>query len=334
MYEAMYYRQTADTVICELCPHMCQLKEGEVGKCRVRVCQQQRLHTLAYANPCAIHVDPVEKKPLYHFLPGTKTFSIATAGCNLACLNCQNSSISQVSPNEASSTELAAEQVVEAAISYKCKSISYTYTDPTVYYEYMLETSKVAKREGLLNIMVSAGYINSRPLDELLKYIDGANIDLKCFDDALYQRLCGIRLKPVLKSLQTIKRAGVWLEITNLVIPQMTDDWQMINLMIDWLVDNDFQTVPIHFNRFVPAYKLEHLNATPRELLFKIAEMAQEKGMRYVYVGNVGKNRYQNTYCSDCKTEAMKRSYYNTEMLVDEVGNCPNCNSVIPGIWH
>ncbi len=334
MHEALYYRTSQSAIICELCPHMCRLADGETGRCRTRINKEGKLYTMAYANPCAVHIDPVEKKPLYHFLPSTHTFSIATAGCNLTCLNCQNSSISQNGPGQVPDSQLLPKEVIELALLQGCKSISYTYTDPTVYYEYMLDTAQLAHASNLRNIMVSAGYINPKPLERLIQFIDGANIDLKCFDDAIYQRLSGIRLKPVLNTLLTLKKKEVWLEITNLVIPGYTDDLKMIGQMLDWLIEHDFEAVPIHFNRFVPAHQLAHLSATPQDLLFEIAELAIRKGMHYVYIGNVGPNRHQHTHCHHCGTEVIKREYYHVDLSMSDNGGCPVCHAPIEGVWH
>ncbi|WP_439184961.1 AmmeMemoRadiSam system radical SAM enzyme [Carboxylicivirga taeanensis] len=333
MHEALYYRVKDDVVICELCPHMCRLNDGDVGRCQTRVNSDGKLYSLAYANLCAVHVDPVEKKPLYHFLPASQTLSIATSGCNLKCLNCQNSSISQIAPKRSEEHRLMPDELVHMALQQGCTSISYTYTDPTVYYEYMLETAQLAHKQGLKNIMVSAGYINPAPLSELIGFIDAVNIDLKCFDNEVYKELCGITLKPVLNTLIALKKAGVWLEITNLVVPEYSDDMQMIDRMLDWLIANGFEDVPIHFNRFLPAYRLMHVPATSPELLQNIAELARVKGMRYVYVGNIGTNAYRHTYCFSCGQVLIKRIGYQVEKHKFSEGRCAVCGSFLPGFW-
>lgn len=332
-HEAKYYRVISDALICELCPHMCRLLAGETGQCQTRTNRQGVLITHAYGNPCAIHIDPVEKKPFNHFLPGSQTLSLSTAGCNLACLNCQNHSISQVSPKEVKSTILPPEEVVQMAIDNACNSISYTYTDPVVYYEYMLDTARLAKAKGLKNNMVSAGYINPKPLNELVHYLDAANIDLKCFDDLVYQKLCGIRLQPVLNTLKKLKQAGVWLEITNLVVPGYSNDLKMIDQMLDWLMDNGFCNVPVHFNRFIPTYQLMHVNATPTEQLLNIASLAQSKGLQYVYVGNIGHNAFSSTSCPHCSKLLIKRHGYSTHCQITRDGRCPNCHGQVHGVW-
>ncbi len=331
MYEALYYRVKGDVVICELCPHMCQLKHDEKGLCKTRVCKNGKLYTLAYANPCALHVDPVEKKPLNHFFPGTSTFSLAANGCNLSCLNCQNSSISQVAP-EPGRCVLPSE-IVDLALQKGCSSVSYTYTDPVVYFEYMLETASLAHACGLKNIIVSAGYINAHPLEKMMEVIDAANIDLKCFEDTIYQKLCGVRLKPVLNTLLALRDSETWLEITNLIIPGYTDGLDMINEMLDWLLGNGFESVPIHFNRFVPSHRLRHLEVTPESTLLQIAALAKDKGMEYVYVGNVAGHSFSDTVCSRCGTVYINRTHYQIEMIGGIDGKCNACGQRIKGVW-
>lgn len=333
MKEALYYRKSKETVICELCPHVCRLKEGETGLCKTRINQNGKLYAINYGYPCALHIDPVEKKPLYHFLSGTSTLSISTKGCNLACLNCQNHNISQSSPSQSDEVYVNPEEVVSMALEKGCQSIAYTYTDPTVYYEYMLEIAQLARSEGLRNILVSAGYINPKPLRNLLPYIDAANIDLKCFNDKQYQELCGARLTPVLNTLLTINQSPVWLEICNLIVPGYSDDMTEIKDMLSWLVENNFQEVPIHFNRFVPAYKLHHLNATPIPQLIEIAELAKSEGLKYVYVGNIGISQYSHTYCSSCQSKMINRSDYSLNLIGEDYGKCELCGEEMKGVW-
>lgn len=215
---AMFQEAGPKGVVCLICPNECTLKDGELSDCHNRIARKSKLYTMAFGNPCAINTDPVEKKPLYHFLPGTTAFSIATAGCNLACLNCQNWTISQTSPDKTRNFDLPPEDVVAQASAGGCRSIAYTYSEPVTFYEYVYETSRIAREKGIKNIMVSNGYINREPLKQLCRYIDGANIDLKSFSDSTYLKLTGSRLQPVLDSLRTYRDEGVWLEITNLVV--------------------------------------------------------------------------------------------------------------------
>ena len=334
MVLARYYKKQADGIRCLLCPHACILQEGEVGKCHTRKNIEGELYSLAYGNPCAVHIDPIEKKPLNHFLPASRSLSIATAGCNLSCLNCQNWQISQGSPDEYADTELMPAEVVNLAESRGCTSISYTYTDPTVYYEYMVDTAKLARQKGLKNVMVSAGYIQKAPLQELCNFIDAANIDLKSFSNELYQSLNGATLKPVLQTLNTLKNSDIWLEITNLVIPGYTDDKKMIKQMCQWLVDNGFENVPLHFSRFSPTYQLQDAVTTPVSILDQVYEIAKQAGINYVYIGNVPGHDAQHTYCHHCASKLIDRAGYfiNENHIVD--GKCEFCNTVIPGVWQ
>lgn len=283
-----YYEKIGNQKVkCTLCPHYCELSNHQTGLCNSRQNRDGEMVSLTYGKPVAIHIDPIEKKPLYHFLPGSSTLSFGTAGCNFHCKNCQNSSISQSSPEMVEYTDATPEQIVATAIKNNCKSISYTYTEPTVFYEFMLETAKLAHEKGLKNVMVSNGYINQEPLKELIPYLDAANIDLKCFNDSLYRKITTGSLHPVLNTLKTLNDSNVWLEIANLIIPGYTDDMEMITEMCDWLVANGFEEVPLHFSRFFPSYKMQDVEPTPIETVEKAAQIAKSKGIKYVYLGNV-----------------------------------------------
>lgn len=332
--EGLYYSETPRGVKCLICPNECTLKENEVSTCHNRININNKIYTIAYGNPCAVHIDPVEKKPLFHFLPSSKAFSIATAGCNLACLNCQNWTISQVGPRETQNYDLMPSRVVEECQKNKCESIAYTYSEPLTFYEYTLETSKIAKEKGIKNILVSAGFINEEPLRNLSKYIDGANIDLKSFKESIYLKLNAGKLQPVLNTLKILKEEGVWLEITNLVVPGWTDDMVMIKEMCSWLFKNGFQDTPLFFSRFQPQYKLTQLPATPLATLEKARETAMNAGLRYVYSGNVPGSNSENTYCHNCKkTVIVRRGFSILENNLIE-GKCKFCNSKIPGVWR
>src|SRR5664280_2059259 len=264
---AMFQEETARGIMCRICPNECVLKEGELSKCNNRKVNDSKLYTLAFGNPCTVNVDPVEKKPLYHFLPGSKAYSIATAGCNLVCLNCQNWTISQTSPDKTRNYDLMPEKVVAECINSNCKSIAYTYSEPITFYKYVFETATLAKNAYVKNIFKSNEYINTDPLKKICSVIDAANIDLKAFSESTYLKLTGGKLQPVLDSLKVIKDMGVWLEITNLIVPDWTDNQDDIRSMCKWLADNGFKNTPLHFSRFYPMHKLEQLPATPVELL-------------------------------------------------------------------
>jgi pyruvate formate lyase activating enzyme len=331
---AMYQEETARGIMCLICPNGCVLKEGELSKCNNRKVHNSKLYTLAYGNPCAVNVDPVEKKPLYHFFPGSRAYSIATAGCNLVCLNCQNWTISQTSPDKTRNYKLAPEEVIEGCKASGCKSIAYTYSEPATFYEYVFETATLARKAGIKNIVKSNGYINPEPLKKLCSVIDAANIDLKAFSESTYLKLTGGRLQPVLDSLKVYKERGIWLEITNLVVPTWTDDTSEIRRMCRWLSENGFRNTPIHFSRFYPIHKLEQLPPTPVDVLNKIAGIAAEEGLIHVYTGNVPGNELADTKCPSCKTILIKRQGFRIESNTLSAGKCSKCGHTIDGIWN
>lgn len=331
--EAMYQAQTPKGVRCLICPNECSIREGMTGDCNNRKNIGGKLFSIAYGNPCAVHIDPIEKKPLLHFLPQSYSFSIATAGCNLACLNCQNWTISQSSPTETRNEDLLPEEVVKHAIAEDCKSISYTYSEPITFYEYSYDTSRLARAKGIKNVLVSAGYVNEQPLRELAKFMDAANIDLKSFSNDIYTRLNGGSLEPVLRTLSILKEMKVWLEITNLVIPGWTDDAAMIKKMCNWLVANGFSDCPLHFSRFHPQYKLTQVPATPVAVLEKSRNTALQAGMKYVYIGNVAGSNGENTYCPSCKKVVVERKGFRILNNAIVSGKCRFCGHIIPGRW-
>ncbi|MDZ7291186.1 MAG: AmmeMemoRadiSam system radical SAM enzyme [candidate division KSB1 bacterium] len=331
--EALFYIQMSNGVKCLKCPHECYLEPGEVGICRNRLNYQGKLYSIAYGNPCAVHIDPIEKKPFYHFYPATRAFSIACAGCNLRCLNCQNWEISQFSPRETENIDLMPSAVVEACVNSACESIAYTYSEPTTFYEYTLDTAMLARRKKIKNVLKSSGYINEEPLRKLGKYLDAANIDLKAFDNGIYQRLSSAKLAPVLNTLKVLKEEGVWLEITNLVVPSWTDNLEMIKSMCDWLVQNGLQDCPLHFTRFTPLYKLTQLPLTPVSTLEKARDIALQAGVKYAYVGNVPTHPAENTYCHQCgKMIIERRGFFilNNHIVKSK---CKFCGAKIPGVW-
>ena len=329
---AMFQEAGPKGVVCLICPNECTLKDGELSDCHNRIARKSKLYTMAFGNPCAVNTDPVEKKPLYHFLPGTTAFSIATAGCNLACLNCQNWTISQTSPDKTRNFDLLPPDVVAQAAAGGCRSIAYTYSEPVTFYEYVYETSRIAREKGIKNIMVSNGYINREPLKQLCRYIDGANIDLKSFSDSTYLKLTGARLQPVLDSLKTYRDEGVWLEITNLVVPGWTDKPDEIRQMCDWLAEKGFTDTPLHFSRFQPQYKLEHLPPTPAGILTKAAETARAAGIKYVYIGNLPGAGNDDTICPSCGKKVVDRSGFRIVSQALSGGRCA-CGTKIPGVW-
>lgn len=320
-------------VECHLCPHECVLKPGQTGICRTRTNVAGQLLTMAYGAVCAAHIDPVEKKPLFHFLPGSRTFSIATAGCNLRCMNCQNVQISQHQPLDIPSEPMSPQQIVDAALHLGCKSIAYTYTDPVVYYEYACDTAHLAHQNGLKNIVVSAGYINEEPLKKWCKVMDAANIDLKSFDDQVYRKLCGASLAPVLRTIGMLREANVWLEITRLIVPDFTDGADDIEAMCRWLVDQGMEDVPLHLSRFFPHHRLAHLAPTSVVCMEQAYRIACDMGMKHVYVGNLHLQQREHTFCPVCHSLLIERSGFCIDANRLKEGRCPQCGFVVSGIW-
>lgn len=322
----------AKIVKCELCPNGCVLDEGQHSRCRARMNKGGVLYSLVYGKPCAVHVDPIEKKPFSHFLPGTTAFSIATAGCVLSCKFCQNWQISQARPEDTDTYDLPPDEVVRKAMFYECRSISYTYTEPTVFYEYMYDTAVIAKKYDIKNTMHSCGYINEKPLRKLSKYMNAANIDLKGFTEDFYNRICNGSLKPVLNSLVVLKQEGVWLEITNLVLPTLNDDMKTIREMCKWIKKNLGHDTPIHFSRFYPQYKLDNLPPTPLETITEARKTAMDVGLKYVYIGNI-RHEGENTYCPKCKKMLIEREGYFVKQNNIANGKCKFCSTSIAGVW-
>jgi pyruvate formate lyase activating enzyme len=331
---AMYQEETARGIMCRICPNECVLKEGELSKCNNRKVNNSKLYTMAFGNPCSVNIDPIEKKPLYHFLPGSRTYSLATAGCNLVCLNCQNWTISQTSPDKTRNYDLMPEKVVLECLKSNCSSIAYTYSEPITFYEYAFETATLARKAGIKNIIKSNGYINADPLKKLCTVIDAANIDLKAFSESTYLKLTGGKLQPVLDTLKVYRDMGVWLEITNLVVPGWTDNLADISKMCKWLSDNGFRDTPIHFSRFYPMHKLEQLPPTPVEILKSASRIALEEGLKYVYTGNVPGNEMSDTKCPSCNSTVIVRQGYRIALNSIANGKCSKCGNKIDGVWN
>ncbi|MDP2941212.1 MAG: AmmeMemoRadiSam system radical SAM enzyme [Candidatus Omnitrophota bacterium] len=333
--EALYYRKLDGKVVqCQLCPRLCVIPDGKRGFCRVRQNTSGKLYSLSYAKPVSLNgLDPIEKKPLFHFLPGTRTFSVATAGCNLKCKFCQNWEISQRSTEEVDFTYLEPEELARRVKESGLPTIAYTYSEPTIFYEYMLETAKLAKKAGLKNIMHSSGYINEEPLRELSKYLDAANIDLKGFSEEYYAKISEGGLAPVLKTLQVLRQEGVHLEITNLILPGYNDDEQTLRQMCLWIKENLGADTPLHFSRFFPMYQMAALNPTPPETLEKARNIAFGCGLKYVFIGNLAGNPAESTYCPKCGKILIKRAGYMIEEINLIDGKCKFCGERIAGVW-
>lgn len=321
-------------VICELCPKLCCIPEGGAGDCRVRVNLDGKLRATTYGRPSAVHVDPMEKKPLFHFHPGTPILSIATAGCNLHCQNCQNWQLSQHGGEEMETLYRAPpDRIVAAAQQQDCRSIAYTYSEPLVYYEYVFDTAILARQAGLKNVLVSAGYVNQKPLRELCRVLDATNTDLKAFDDTFYREICDARLRPVLDALVAFREEGVWVEVTNLVIPTLNDDLAQVRAMAKWIRDELGEGTPLHLSRFHPQYRMRNLPPTPAETLDRLRREAMDAGLRYVYVGNLFGAEGESTRCPHDGTLLVRRAGYRILENRLRDGRCPTCDAEIPGVW-
>ena len=356
--EGYHYLKLGDNVQCKICPNNCILAPGDRSHCRNKINKDGTLYTLAYATPCAFHLDPVEKKPLFHFLPGSTSFSIATAGCVFRCLNCQNWEISQKTPEETKDAtgpefrlrppvpatlsyqdmtrlSLFPEDVVALAESLRSPSIAYTYSDPVAYYEYTYDTCKLAREKSLKNILVTCGSIDKRALRDLGQFADAAHVDLKGFDEQTYRKLNAGSLQAILDTLKTLhSMEHIWFEVINLIIPTYTDDLEKIKRMCGWLADNLGPDRPLHFSRFQPLYKLAHLPPTPVEILLKAREIARAAGLRYVYIGNVrGLPDAETTFCPNCRRAIVERDMFAVTRMDITGGRCRYCQTRIAGIW-
>ena len=320
-------------VKCELCPKECVLGRNERGNCRSRINYQGELVTLVYGKPCSAHVDPIEKKPMFHFLPGSRAFSIATAGCNLHCKFCQNWEISQVNPEDADNQDLPPEKVVALANSYSCSSVAYTYSDPVIFYEYTADTAALAKKAGLKNVLVTAGFINEKPLRKLCEVSHGANIDIKAMSEDYYRDLCSGSLEPVLKACKVAAEMGVAVEVTNLIVPTLNDQPELIKKLCGWVAQNMGPDTPLHFSRFFPLYQMRSLPPTPAETLVQARDIARGEGLSFVYIGNVEIPDAANTFCPSCKKLLIARQGYSVGEVQIADGKCKFCGARIKGVW-
>lgn len=318
---------------CELCPRQCRVPKGERGFCRVRENREGKYYSLVYGNPCIIHLDPIEKESFFHVLPATTSLTLSTAGCNFQCKFCENWEISQAFPEEVYSYEIPPEVVVKKAKEMGAHSIAYTYAEPTIFYEYMLDICHCAKKMGLLNVIHSNGFINRGPLRNLCKVLDAANIDLKGFTETFYRELSSGELAPVLETLKTLKQEKIHLEITNLMIPTKNDDMSVVREMCLWVKSELGADTPVHFSRFYPLHKLKKLPSTPVSTLEKARALALSSGLKYVYIGKVPGHEAWNTFCPKCKKMVIQRTGYMIGEMHLKGGNCGYCGKPIPGIW-
>jgi pyruvate formate lyase activating enzyme len=333
--EAMWYtKMELKKVRCDLCPRRCVVDDGERGFCGVRENRNGIYYTLVYSNPCAVHVDPIEKKPFFHFLPATLSFSIATAGCNIECAYCQNWEISQSRPEQTKNVYMPPKKVIELAKRFGCASVSFTYTEPVVFYEYMFDTAKLANKSDIKALMVTNAFIEPKPLREVCKVLDGIKVDFKAFSEEFYRKVCRGQLKPVLRAIELIKESGKWLELVVLIVPGLNDSPKEVKQMCNWIKANLGVDVPIHFSRFIPMYKLRNLPPTPVETLERCHNIAKEVGLHYVYIGNVFGHSAESTYCPRCKSTVIKRYGYKTDVQGLRNGKCAKCGFMIAGVWR
>ncbi len=335
LHPAEYWEALPDTrVQCRLCPRRCTIRDGFRGACRARVNIGGALRTLVYGKLVAVNVDPIEKKPLMHFQPGSRTFSLATAGCNLNCVFCQNWEISQAAPERAAHMDLEPEAIVAAALQAGCRSISYTYTEPTIFFELMRDTARRAHEKGLQNVWVTCGFIEEAPLRELCRYLDAANVDLKGFSDAFYGAYTSGTLAPVLRTFTILKQEGVWTELTNLLIPGANDAPQDISNLCAWVVQEIGCDMPVHFSRFHPNFKLRDRPPTPVATVLSAVEIARGFGIKYVYAGNIAGTAYEDTRCAGCGKIIIARRGYMIDAVHMRNGACAHCGTLIPGCWE
>ena len=320
-------------VRCTLCPHGCRLAAGERGRCRVRENRGGTGYTLAYANPCLVQLDPVERKPFFHLLPGTRALSVATAGCPIACKFCEAWDMALVSPEEVYAYDLPPRALVEHALGVGARSLGFAFGEPVASFEYLVDAAREARAAGLCALVHTSGYLAAEPLEVLADVVDAANVDLKGFDAAFYRDLCGAELEPVLRTLVGLRAAGVHLEITNLVIPTLNDSLEQVRAMCRWIATELGPDVPLHFARFYPLYQLANLPPTPVSTLDRARAVALEEGLRYVYVARVTGHEGENTFCPHCGQTVIARLGFIVERMAIDDGRCRSCGGEIAGRW-
>jgi pyruvate formate lyase activating enzyme len=333
-HEAMFWEKLPENKVkCMLCPRECHVADVERGYCGVRENQGGAYQTLVYGALCSANVDPIEKKPLFHYQPGTTAFSIATAGCNIECKFCQNWQISQFRPEQVPSRLVTPEQLVAVCRRHDCPTIAYTYSEPVIFYEYMHDTAALARERGIGSVMISNGYIQEKPLRQLCRHLTGVKIDFKAFTEEFYHETCAGELKPVLETLETLKDIGIWFELVILIIPTLNDSAEEIQKMSQWVLQHLGPDVPMHFTRFHPTYRMKNLPSTPVATLERCRKVAMDAGVRYVYAGNVPMHPGENTYCHQCGQELIRRVGFRVAANRIEGGKCSKCKTAIPGVW-
>jgi len=332
--EAMLYEKLPDKKVkCNLCAHQCVIQNSKKGICRVRGNIGGKLYVLNYGKLIAQHVDPIEKKPLFHFYPGSTAYSIATAGCNFKCKYCQNYDISQmpVRENRIIGQDSAPEETLVQAMQLGCKSIAYTYTEPTIFYEYAYDVSQLANDKNIKNIFITNGFITSEALQKIAPYLDAANVDIKSFSNNFYKKICKAKLQPVLDTIKMLNQLGIWIEITTLVIPTLNDTEQEFHSIAEFIMSIS-REIPWHISAFYPAYKLKYLPPTPLAVLNRAREIGLETGLHYVYLDNVTNHGNADTKCPDCGQILIERTNFGIIKNKIQDGHCPNCGREIAGV--
>ena len=329
--EAKFWKVLPDNKVqCNLCSHKCIISAGRTGICGVRKNEGGKLYTLIYGSCSSMAADPIEKKPLYHFHPATNVFSLGTIGCNFKCLHCQNYSISTADPDFSYMREITPEDSIKLAKEYSCQGISYTYNEPTIWYEFTYDSVKLAKKAGLYTCYVTNGYILEEPLKEISPFLDAMNIDVKAFTDNFYKEVCKAKLEPVLKTCKLAKKLGIHVELTYLVIPYHNDSLDEVKSFLSWVIEKLGNDTPIHFSRFHPDHKMMDIPRTPMEKMLKIYDVAKKSGILYPYLGNVIHDNYENTYCPKCGNKCVSRSGFSVDLKQCDEGKCAKCGKKIP----
>jgi pyruvate formate lyase activating enzyme len=333
LHEVMFYKKLSDLRIeCGVCPKKCTIADLERGYCGNKENRGGVYYTLVHSHPCTMHVDPIEKKPLFHCLPSSLAYSIATAGCNFDCRFCQNWNIAQYRPEQIESAFIPPDAIVKEAREQNCVTIAYTYSEPVVFYEYMYDCACEGKQRGVGSVMISNGFINEEPLRKLCKQLTAVKIDLKSFSNRFYKDYCSGELEPVLKTLMILKDTGIWFEIVVLIIPTLNDSPAEIRVMTQWILKNLGPDVPLHFTRFHPMYKIKNLPPTPVNTLEACHKIARESGLHYVYIGNVTGHPAESTYCPRCNKQLIQRMGFSVLQNCIKNGTC-SCGQQIPGVW-
>jgi len=333
--EASFWSKLEDSAAqCGLCAHNCRIKEGKSGFCGVRKNENGRLFSLIYGSCSSMAVDPVEKKPFYHFYPGTKVFSMGTVGCNFKCLHCQNHDISTADTSFPSIRDISPEKSIRLAKEDDCQGIAFTYNEPSIWYEFTLDSARLAKKNGLYTCYVTNGYISKEPLKEISPFLDAMNIDVKGFTEEFYKKVCKARLQPVLDTCILAKKLGIHIELTYLVIPGYNDSLDEIKSFCNWVVEKLGDEVPVHFSRFHPDHNMTNVPATPMKTMENVYEIARKTGLDFVYLGNVPSGDYENTYCPRCDNLCIQRNYFDVNLKGLEKNKCKNCGSTLPFVIH